>query len=164
MSAPRVRELVAADLPSVLELNQSARPHVSDLELDALCALVAEAAYVRGVTRDGRLLAFLIAFAPDAHYESPNFQWFRARYDRFVYVDRIVVAAGARGEGIGKRLYDDVAAFARERAPRVTCEVNLRPRNDGSLRFHAREGFVQVGEQETEGGKKSVALLARELG
>jgi hypothetical protein len=29
---------------------------------------------------------------PSARYDSPNYLWFRNRYQRFVYVDRIVVA------------------------------------------------------------------------
>jgi hypothetical protein len=38
-----------------------------------------------------------LAFDQHARYDSPNFLWFGARYPRFVYVDRIVVAASARG-------------------------------------------------------------------
>jgi predicted GNAT superfamily acetyltransferase len=38
--------------------------------------------------------------------------------------------------------------------------VNLRPRNDGYLRFHARLGFAQVGEQESKPGLV-VAMLAK---
>ncbi|RYF90942.1 MAG: GNAT family N-acetyltransferase, partial [Caulobacteraceae bacterium] len=34
--------------------------------------------------------ALLIAFDQDAAYDSPNFLWFRERYARFVYVDRVV--------------------------------------------------------------------------
>ena len=36
--------------------------------------------------------AFLIAFDQGANYDSPNFLWFRSRYSRFVYVDRVVTA------------------------------------------------------------------------
>ena len=41
-------------------------------------------------------------------------------------------------------------------------EVNLRPRNDGSLRFHQRLGFVEVGQQETPYGAR-VSMLAKDL-
>jgi predicted GNAT superfamily acetyltransferase len=40
--------------------------------------------------------------------------------------------------------------------------VNLRPRNDGSLRFHARLGFKEVGQQETSYGVL-VSMLAKDL-
>ena len=41
--------------------------------------------------------------------------------------------------------------------------MNVRPRNDGSLRFHQRYGFTAVGEQDTEGGAKRVTLLEKRL-
>jgi predicted GNAT superfamily acetyltransferase len=41
-------------------------------------------------------------------------------------------------------------------------EVNTRPRNEGSLRFHAREGFVQMEELETRPGKM-VSLMVKKL-
>ena len=47
----------------------------------------------------GSLDAFLLAFDQSAQYDSPNFLWFRSRYPRFVYVDRIVVVSSARGRG-----------------------------------------------------------------
>ena len=43
------------------------------------------------------LLAFVIAFAQGAAYDSPNFLWFRDRMDGFAYIDRIVVAEAGRG-------------------------------------------------------------------
>jgi predicted GNAT superfamily acetyltransferase len=49
--------------------------------------------------RIGNIDAFLLALDQDADYDSPNFRWFSARYPRFVYVDRIVVASAARGRG-----------------------------------------------------------------
>ena len=47
--------------------------------------------------RIGHADALLLAFDQDADYDSPNFLWFRSRYSRFVYVDRIVVAPAAGG-------------------------------------------------------------------
>jgi predicted GNAT superfamily acetyltransferase len=35
--------------------------------------------------------------------------------------------------------------------------------NEGSLRFHHRIGFVEVGQQDTDGGTKRVSLLAKPL-
>ncbi len=64
---------------------------------------------------------------------------------------------------IGQRLYRDLEDFARPVAPTMTCEVNLRPPNPDSLRFHRQFGFVEVGRQETEGGAKEVVLMEKEL-
>ncbi|MCP5368197.1 MAG: GNAT family N-acetyltransferase [Hyphomicrobiales bacterium] len=117
------------------------------------------------VAEDGGAIAgFLIALTPGADYASPNFLWFRDRYAQFVYCDRILVAPAAKGRGLGRALYGDLAAFAAGRAPRITCEVNLRPPNPESLAFHARLGFREVGRQQTEGGAKEVALMAWDHG
>ena len=54
--------------------------------------------------RIGDLDAFLLTFDQSARYDSPNYLWFRNRYERLVYVDRIVVASAARGRGCARRL------------------------------------------------------------
>ena len=43
--------------------------------------------------------------------------------------------------------------------PVLLCEVNVRPRNDASLHFHHSIGFREVGQQDTDGGAKTVSLL-----
>ena len=58
------------------------------------------------------------------------------------------------------RSYDEVER--RADAAWFTLEVNLRPRNDGSLAFHDRLGFVEVGQQETDYGTL-VSLMAKPL-
>jgi predicted GNAT superfamily acetyltransferase len=45
----------------------------------------------------------------------------------------------------------------------MACEVNIRPPNDESMRFHTRLGFGEVGTQVTDNGSKEVALLLKEL-
>ncbi len=106
------------------------------------------------------MAAFCQVLPPRAGYQSMNYQWFSERYDDFIYLDRVAVAADHRGRGIGSRLYEEVER--RTRAIWFTLEVNLRPRNDGSLRFHARKGFVEVGQQETDYGAL-VSLMAKRL-
>jgi predicted GNAT superfamily acetyltransferase len=157
-----VRPLESYDLPAVLALNNAAVPavppatkeEISELVTTAVLALVAE-------QEPGKPIGFLLAMDPGVDYGSENYRWFAQRSDSFVYVDRIVVADGERGGGIGRALYDAVFARAREfgRAE-VTCEVNVRPANPDSLAFHARLGFEKLEEQETKGGAYRVALLA----
>ena len=107
--------------------------------------------------------AFVIAFDQDADYDSPNFLWFRDRYERFVYVDRIVVADSAHGTGRGRALYEKLFAEAKAAAyPCVMAEVNTNPPNPGSLTFHDRMGFEVVGEA-TFSPEKSVRYFARTL-
>jgi predicted GNAT superfamily acetyltransferase len=45
----------------------------------------------------------------------------------------------------------------------LTCEVNLNPPNHGSIRFHQRIGFSEVGQQESKPGL-TVSMLAKKLG
>jgi len=117
------------------------------------------------VVDDGAPAGFVLGMPPGLGYQSENYLYFSARArDRgssFVYVDRIVLAAHLRGQGLGPRLYDAVFAEAhRVGADEVLCEVNLEPPNPGSLAFHQRLGFVEVGRQSTKGGANLVALLA----
>ena len=115
--------------------------------------------------RIGAVDAFLLAFDQDADYDSPNFLWFRSRYPRFVYVDRIVVAPLARGRGHARRLYDDLFRHAlRAGHERVVCEVNSEPPNPASDAFHATLGFSEVGAATIHDGSKTVRYLARQLG
>jgi predicted GNAT superfamily acetyltransferase len=145
----------------LLALNNSHARELSWLEPERLDHLVREAFYAR---RIGDLDAFLIAFDQDARYDSPNFLWFRQRYPRFVYVDRIVTAASARGRGYAQQLsFDLFEQAARAGHERVACEINLSPPNPGSDAFHAALGFAEVGSAAIHGGAKTVRYLARAL-
>ncbi len=87
--------------------------------------------------------AFLLAFDEGAEYDSPNYLWFRRRYPRFVYVDRVAVAQAARGRGHARRLYADLMARAAAADHDVVvCEVNSDPPNPASDAFHATLGFA----------------------
>lgn len=154
-----IRPLVRADYDWVLTLSAQNEAETSYLDETLLDALVRESCYARVLDRD----AYLIAFAPGAGYESPNYLWFVERYEAFVYVDRIVVSTAARGKGVARALYEDLFAFAAGTgAPRIVCEVNSDPPNPGSDAFHARMSFVEVGAARIENGK-SVRYLSRDI-
>jgi len=147
------------DRPAILALNRAHETETSPLDRLGLDALIAQAFHV-GVAAGGRD-AFLIAFDENADYRSPNYLWLKARLARFVYVDRVVVAAQARGRGVAAALYADLFALARESGRCcVVCEVNITPPNPASDAFHARLGFGEIG-QGTAAGEKRVRYLAR---
>jgi predicted GNAT superfamily acetyltransferase len=143
---------------ALLALNNAHAQELSWLEPERLEYLIGEAFLAR---RIGDLDAFMLAFDQDARYDSPNFLWFRARYPRFVYVDRIVVAASARGRGCARRLYHDLFEHAvRSGHDRVVCEVNKIPPNPASDAFHAALGFSEVGTASVDDGSRTVRYLS----
>lgn len=158
----RVRPIGEADLPAVLALNQQEVPKVGPLTSGALTDLVAICDLALLVEDDGGLLGFVLALAPGAPYGSPNYGWFEARGSDHLYVDRIAVADRARRRGVASTLYAAVEDRARATGrAEVTCEVNVVPRNEVSLRFHAARGFVEVGQQDVDDHR--VSLLVKPL-
>ena len=161
-----VRLLTPTDLDRVLAINDSGVPGVGPIESAALGHLVGESSIALVATVDddnaaGEVVAgFCLVLSPGADYGSVNYRWFCERYDDFVYLDRVAIAPGFQGRGLGRALYDEVER--RAAAPWFVLEVNLRPRNDGSLAFHDRLGFVEVGQQETDYGHL-VSLMAKPL-
>jgi hypothetical protein len=155
-----VRGLTPEDYAWVLALSAE-----NEVETSAI-----DRAWVEAMSREwflglacGDNEAYAIIFDQDSRYGSVNFLWHRERSERFVYVDRIVVAAAARGKGYARALYEHVfAAAARAGHDRVVCEVNFDPPNPASDAFHARMGFAEVGRAVLANGK-TVRYLAREL-
>lgn len=145
-------------------MNNENDPAVSRLERAELESdlKVAEHALVVG---DDVVKGFCITFPSGLELDlGVNYAWFGERYPDFVYLDRVVIDAPHRSQRLGEALYREVERRIIEDGTTslFTCEVNLRPRNDGSLRFHARLGFEQVGEQESKPGLV-VAMLAKRL-
>ena len=156
-----IDRVLPEDEPAILTLNNEHAAELSWLEPERLSFLIGEAFYTR---RIGALEAFIMTFDQDAQYDSPNFLWFRERYQRFVYVDRVVVAAQARGRGHARRLYEDLFdQVSRAGHTIVTCEVNAEPPNPASDAFHAALGFAEVGDAVIHGGKKAVRYYARQI-
>ncbi len=147
------------DEAEILRLNNLHAAELSWLDTAALSAMLGRAFHARRV---GRAEAFLLAFDQHAAYGSPNFAWFRKRFEAFVYVDRIAVAAEARGRGHARRLYADL--FRRAAAAghaRIGCEVNLDPPNPASDALHASLGFAEMGRAVLRDGTKTVRYLLR---
>src|SRR5689334_12342469 len=44
--------------------------------------------------------ALLLAFEQSDDYDGSHFLWFRGRLDRFIYIDRVIVAASHRRHGL----------------------------------------------------------------
>jgi predicted GNAT superfamily acetyltransferase len=160
MAAPNDIVALGADtMPAALALNNDHAAELSLLDMPRFRQLVAWSWFSAAV---GGADALILTFDPSSPYDSPNFRWFQARYPRFVYVDRVVVAPHARGRGLARKLYESVFEKARaEGVPLVTCEINLDPPNPGSEAFHAAMSFTPVGDAAPNG--KKVRYFVREL-
>ena len=161
---PTLRPYRDRDLDALVAVNDAAYPAVPITPAEELAELIGMSS-VAVVVDDGAAAGFVLGMPPGLAYQSENYLFFSARAREhgttFVYVDRIVLAAHLRGRGLGPQLYDAVFDEARRvGADEVLCEVNLEPPNPGSLAFHTRLGFVEVGRQSTKGGANVVALLA----
>ncbi len=158
-----IRDARAADLDAVLALNETAVPAVNSIDFEQMRWFADNAAYFRVAADRKSIAAFLIGLRPGTSYDSVNYRWFCDNYDDFGYIDRIAVADHARRLGLASTLYADFEACLPSDVAVMTCEVNLEPPNETSMRFHERHGFRRVGEQQTEGGSKRVALMEKRL-
>jgi predicted GNAT superfamily acetyltransferase len=158
----KLRELTRADWPAVLALNLASVLELSELDerrLEWILSLAHRALAIEG--ERGEVVAFALAVGPGTAYDSANYRWFDARFERFVYLDRVAVAEPLRRRGMATRLYEAMedAAVPFER---MVCEVNVLPPNPASLAFHDARGYVEVGRLAHD-ERKQVALLSREL-
>lgn len=150
-----------SELPALLALNNDHALELSELTPDEFGELL-KVAWRTRVADD--LSAMVVAFDQDTVRTSQNFDWFKARYPRLAYVDRVVVAPAARGRGLARALYDDVIAAARAEGQTLLCaEVNLDPPNPASDALHAAMGFTPVGTADLVGKDKSVRYFVRSL-
>ncbi len=161
----KIRNVTEADLDQIVELNQANLPAVGPTNRTQIERFVEQThSFLVAATPDDQVGGFLVGLPPGTDYGSLNYAWFSTRYDNFIYVDRIVVGDSGQGQGTGRLLYDTFAGRGRETGADVMlAEVNVIPRNDQSLRFHERYGFVSVGEQDIDGGDKRVTMLAYRL-
>lgn len=153
-----IRAMREADFGWVLALSAQNEVETSHLDAPTLRAMMADAIVADVVEPDA---GYLLVFDENAAYRSINYLWFRERYRRFAYVDRIVISAAARGRGLARSLYENLFANARAAGhDLVCCEVNLDPPNPVSDAFHARIGFTEAGRTTLPNGKTVRYLTA----
>jgi uncharacterized protein len=158
-----IKNLSSLDVAIMLPLNNAHAEETSAFDDASFTALIDTAFYARGIDRGAT--AFLIALDHKASYLSPNFLWFKAARESFVYIDRIIVLNSARGRGIARLLYDNLFTAVRNAGhDRVVCEVNIDPPNVASEAFHLTMGFKAVGEATIRNGTKTVRYLEKTLG
>jgi uncharacterized protein len=157
---PLLRPVNDRDVADVLALNERNVMALAPLDEPRLHELRGLADRFDVIDVDGAFGGFVVTFAPGTSYDSENYRWFSDRRDDFYYLDRIVLHEDVRRRGLGGFVYDEVERTAAPHG-RLTLEVNLVPRNEPSLLFHERRGYVEVGRLGDE--QHLVSLMEKRL-
>lgn len=147
------------DYDRILELNDESVHFLSPLTKEKLEHLISQSEMLNVIEVDGRVDAFVLALKKDKDYDSLNYLWFSKHYDNFLYIDRVVVSLNMHGKGLGNMLYGSVFNHAKlTSVSYVAVEIDIKPPNQGSLRFHEKFGFKEVGKQTVAEDTKVVSL------
>ena len=159
----KIRLANASDASQIALLNEVFVSVTSPMNAQRFLELFDLCSYCLVIDDGERLLGFVIAMRNAAPYDNGNYQWFETRVQNMVYVDRIVLAADARGHGLGHQLYDELSKMALADGCNVmTAEMDIEPPNTHSLHFHGKRGFVEQGQRVLDGGKR-VSMQCRDL-
>lgn len=148
---------------TLLTINNAAIPEVNLLDEAKARWLVEQAALARMATLSGQAAGVIIVLSDTAGFESDYYGWFVERYRNFMYIDRVIVAEWARGQGIASGLYQEVEQVAQAQRLAIAAEVYAQPPNIPSLNFHHKRGFQEIGQQVSTAEGKTVAKLMKYL-
>ncbi len=151
VETPTIRPIDQRDHDTIIELNQNALEGVSPLDHESLSLLVKQADQALVLDDGGDVAGFVITLPTGSVYDSSRYEWFEDRLADYVYLDRIVVAATHRRQGVASRLYDAVEG-------ELPVALEVYDTNAPSLAFHRRRGYEQVGELE-HAGKTNLMML-----
>ena len=149
------------DANLLLDINNAAVPDVGRMDASKAAWLVKHGVMPGLVLLDDQPAGVVVVLSDQSAYDSDYYRWFTARYQNFLYVDRIVVAASARGQGIASALYAEIDRIAQERKLAIVADVYSDPPNVPSLAFHRAMGFQEVGSQAFPAINKVCAKLMK---
>ncbi|MFI5691120.1 GNAT family N-acetyltransferase [Kribbella sp. NPDC051586] len=154
--------MTPADYGAVLALNSAAIGLVDPLGPDRLDWLRLIAAHAAVIDVDDEPAGFLLTFTPGSAYDGLEFDWFTQTYaDRFLLIERIVVAPEHRREGIGSQVYRAIERAAKP-FDRAVARVRSHPLDASGLSFHTARGYTEIAKQRLPEGTTAV-LLSKEL-
>jgi len=159
-----LRPAKLSDFDRILQLNEEFVYYLNPMSKDQLSVYNSYAELNLVAEIDGKIEAFVLVFRENTDYGFITYALLKERYEKFIYVDRIVVSDKCQGLGVGSILYDKIMEHARNTGiSLVTAEVDSDPPNPVSLRFHEKFGFKNMGSIAVPGTAKSVALQVAEL-
>ena len=153
-----IRRAQVSDFPRILDINATEEEKTSRIDLARITQLDLWADYHRVAVVEDEVIGFLLVMSEASDYDGDNFRWFVERYNRFLYVDRIVIDRMSARRGIGSALYGELIEFgATQGYSTLCCEINVLPPNPVSHAFHERFGFNEVGRSAETNAPKIVA-------
>lgn len=155
----QARHLSKEDVVFAWEINEQGLPGTGKVTVEEVSRLIEISNISLGVYEQEQLVGFVICLSPNVDYSSLNYAWFNEKFDNFLYVDRIAVSKDHRNKGVGSYIYQKLIEISQQKNVPITAEVNLEPPNPGSMRFHHRFDFVEVGT--LHHNEKSVTMLMR---
>ena len=159
-----IRPLAVADRVALLRLNADNYPAVHTLDQTTLAHLLGFGGHhLVAVDPAGAVLGYLLSFPSVSDYDDTEISELRRLVpESFQYICQVVIAREHRGRCIGRAFYEAVADTARRQGVRLLCcDVNTDPPNPGSLAFHRRLGFAEIGSGIASNGMAIAYLLRR---
>ena len=155
-----IRKAEEKDYPFILRVNEENVEVLSPMDEGRIRDFSAWSELFLIAEADDEPVAFLLALREEiADYDSENYLWFTRNYEKFLYIDRIVIDVLHRRLGVGKALYQEVFHHAKETGVSfVTAEIDTEPYNEVSLGFHQAMGFREVGVQVVRNNTIQVSL------
>ena len=156
----KIRKAEEKDYPFILRVNEENVEVLSPMDEGRIRDFSEWAELFLIAEMDDEPVAFLLGLREGlAAYDSENYLWFSRNYEKFLYIDRIVIDVPHRRLGVGKALYQAVFRHAKETGvPFVTAEIDTEPYNEVSLGFHQAMGFREVGVQAVRNNIIQVSL------
>ena len=157
---PNIEQLSSDLSDNILKLNELNKPALGAIiNLDNLIKLYNQSAFVICVFKSKILTSFAIVMDESSTYKSPNYLYFKNKFPKFLYVDRIAVTQKHQRKGIGSLIYSEIFQLGIKMNAPICCEVNTKPLNQKSLNFHKKNNFRII--DEVPFVKKSVAMMVK---
>ena len=158
-----LRDAEHSDIDKIVRINESAIPAVNYVSYNEFEWFLHRKLYFKiAENSHGAISGFLLVLPSGLDYKSLNYKWFSGRYEKFAYIDRIVIMDEFKKNGIGKSLYQDLEKNISE-YELIACEFNIEPPNPISKKFHESLNYENVGYQLTENETKKVSLMIKKI-
>jgi predicted GNAT superfamily acetyltransferase len=139
-------DLSIAELDNIYKINQANVPEVGSIaNISEFQKLLFMGSFNLIAKIDDEVTGYIVCFRENSAYKSLNYKFFSESISSFLYIDRVAIKDTYRHQGIGMKIYEQVFNKAIELGLPVVCEVNTKPINEPSLKFHAKLGFKECG-------------------